>query len=274
MRAYQRLLPWMIATSLLSACGSEPAPSAEPIATAPIAAPAEPEPPTDPVLAAVPDFKWSLPEDALRVDARMSVYLAGQASPPADPLYGMLPLALPVEGASAFEFPTIEGRIGCASAIEHGPDGGTCVSAESDITPANGFSGMRSRNRTMFLVGVFAQNPDPAQVPETLTAPEQDLELEVRPVLNQVFLIGDGRTQDQQLQRVMVPEGADTLYLGFADAAGFFGDPGYYEDNVGYLRIAATRVEAAAAPSEPAGTAESGDSAEPAAESATDKPSS
>jgi PEP-CTERM motif len=36
----------------------------------------------------------------------------------------------------------------------------------------------------------------------------------------------------------IVPTGATTLYLGFADANGFSGSPGYYNDNTGYLTVA------------------------------------
>lgn len=190
-------------------------------------------------------FAWTLPPDALHVDARMNVYLATQTEAPADPFYGLLPLALPLEGAKAVQFPTIEGEVGCAGQISLvGPDGGTCMLTNTEIAPANGFSGTVSADRAFYLVGVFAKNPDPTNPPDNVTVPAKDTALKLTPALNQVFAVGDGRTNAGSVQTIVVPEGADTLYLGYADAAGLIGHPGYYEDNVGNLRLAWTRLSA------------------------------
>lgn len=190
-------------------------------------------------------FAWTLPAEALQVDARMNVYLAGQSDTPADPFHGLLPLALALEGAKAVQFPTIEGEVGCAGQISLvGPDGGTCMLSNTEIAPANGFSGTISADRAFYLVGVFAKGADPTNPPNDLTVPATDTALQLTPVLNQVFAVGDGRTNDGSMQTIVVPEGADTLYLGYADAAGLIGHPGYYEDNVGNLRLIWTRLEA------------------------------
>lgn len=190
-------------------------------------------------------FAWTLPANALQVDARMNVYLAGQSSAPADPFYGLLPLALPLEGARAVQFPTIEGEVGCAGQISLvGPDGGTCMLSNTEIAPASGFSGTISADRAFYLVGVFAKDPDPTNPPDNFPVPAKDTALQLTPALNQVFAVGDGRTNDGSMQTIVVPEGADTLYLGYADAAGLIGHPGYYEDNVGNLRLAWTRLTA------------------------------
>src|SRR5262249_39942824 len=55
--------------------------------------------------------------------------------------------------------------------------------------------------------------------------------------LNQTFFIGDGLTGtgSGSVQVFHVPDGATRLYLGFADAFFFQGDPGYYDDNTGSL---------------------------------------
>lgn len=41
---------------------------------------------------------------------------------------------------------------------------------------------------------------------------------------------------------IVVPVGVNTLYLGFADAAGFNGQSGYYQDNAGNLSVAISAV--------------------------------
>ncbi|WP_146152044.1 hypothetical protein [Ahniella affigens] len=175
----------------------------------------------------------------------MNVYLAGQSDTPADPFHGQLPLALSLDGAKWLQFPRIEGEVGCAGQISLvGPDGGTCMLSNTEIAPANGFSGTASAERAFYLVGVFAKQPDPAAPPDTLTVSAQDTARELTPELNQVFAVGDGRTTDGMLQTIVVPDGADTLYLGYADAAGLIGHPGYYEDNVGQLRLTWSRLAA------------------------------
>jgi len=246
-----RTLMLSLSVAALAACQkSEEAAPAEPVAeAAPAAVSADEEMPvqepsaeemaaTDPMR----EFAWTLSEDAASVDARANIYLAGQASAPADdPDLGLLPVAIELGAASTIQFPVIEGLLGCAGgAPVDGPDGGQCVSPSSDITAKNGYSGSKSSNRSLFLVGVFPVSPDPAKEVEAGVAPETDTETRIAPQPNQVFLIGDGKAADGQLQTFVKPEGASTLYLGFADAGGFYGEPGAYEDNVGYLRYTHT----------------------------------
>ena len=52
-----------------------------------------------------------------------------------------------------------------------------------------------------------------------------------------MFPIGDGRTTSGTLQRFTVPAGATRLYLGYVDADGFSGSPGFYDDNTGSIRV-------------------------------------
>lgn len=227
----------------LAACQQAPEPATvsapPPVAETP-APEATVESPSDP---AAESFAWTLPAEGPVVDARMNIYLAGQSSNPVDANAGVIPLAIALNEVEAIRFDRIEGRLGCAGVEQQGPDGGDCVSASSDINALNGFSGIRSQNRSMFLVGLFALNPDPANPPPHFEAPLEDSALELSPIVNQLFLIGDGRTQDGQAQSFKVPEGAGMLYLGFADAAGFYGDPGFYDDNVGSLRLRWTEIK-------------------------------
>lgn len=49
------------------------------------------------------------------------------------------------------------------------------------------------------------------------------------------FTIGSSDT-------IVIPNGVNTLYLGFADAAGFNGPSGYYQDNSGSLQVSISAV--------------------------------
>jgi hypothetical protein len=57
------------------------------------------------------------------------------------------------------------------------------------------------------------------------------------PAMGQTFLIGDGKGR-----RFVVPANATRLYVGFADAAGYQGRPGWYANNAGHLNVVATGV--------------------------------
>ena len=239
-----------VAVGLLAACQRAPEPVAatetadQPATSAAVTTDdvpvQEPSPGEDYSL--VPDFAWTLPDDAARVTGTANIYLAGQkVDPPEDSGLGVLPSAIDMSAATTIQFPVIEGGLSCAGGPPaDGPDGAQCVSSSSDINPANGFSGSKSSNRTLFLVGVFPVAPNPEVTVESRVEPETDTELRVAPLANQVFLIGDGKTADGQLQTFVKPEGATTLFLGFADGYSFSGDPGAYDDNNGHLRYSYT----------------------------------
>lgn len=245
-----RSMPLIVAMLALSACQSPDAPvatdaggDAAPAAdVAAVDVPVQEPAPDATDRDAVPDFAWTLPADAARVPGNANIYLAGQKVDPVDdPGQGVLPSAIDMTTAATIQFPVIEGAVSCAGGVPtDGADGGQCVSASSDISASNGFSGSRSSNRTLFLVGVFPVAPDPAQEVEIAPAPETDTETRLTPKANQVFLIGDGKTADGTLQTFVKPEGATTLFLGFADGFGFSGAPGAYDDNLGHLRYSFT----------------------------------
>ena len=187
------------------------------------------------------DFAWTLPADATTVDARANIYLAGQAVDPVDtPSQGVLPTAITLAEAGSIRFDVVEGKVGCAGSLSNGADGGDCVDPSTNVSASNGYSAMRSSNRSLFLAGVFPVAPDAAVEVEAGVAPEADTSERIEPKANQVFLIGDGRTVDGALQTFVKPQGATTLFVGFADAFGFVGAPDAYDDNVGRLRVAYT----------------------------------
>jgi len=92
------------------------------------------------------------------------------------------------------------------------------------------------------LVGVFESatsllNPAPASLNYYVSG---DSALTYSPLLDQVFLIGDGLTGNGtgSVQQFIVPTGATKLFLGISDAYGFSGSyyhvsPGAYGDNFG-----------------------------------------
>ena len=80
---------------------------------------------------------------------------------------------------------------------------------------------------------------DPAPPPLNLFTNPDELK-EISPAVNQVFFIGNGRTNTNNLiQKFHIPPDATCLFLGFADSA-FFGHAGIfapccYENNIGSL---------------------------------------
>lgn len=172
----------------------------------------------------------------VKVSSKSSIFLAGQIEEPRDnPYMGMLPVAIPVAGLTAVQIDSMVGRISCAETL-NGADGGTCVSTESDINSLNGIAGIIHHSKTMFLVGVFINDGEfDNEAPERLDCSNFNNIAVIRPGMEQVFFIGDGRDARKNLQRIIIPKGATTLYLGIADAPAFHGDPGTYDDNDGSL---------------------------------------
>lgn len=131
---------------------------------------------------------------------------------------------------------------GGEAVLDYGADGdaGVCPGDVSGgtILPAGVVSGIASRGRVGYLTGVFMpERWGGAPPPETLDFRERyDFNL-LSPRLGQLFFIGDGRSGDGRLQHFRIPTGAARLYMGIADAFGFRGPPGFYDDNYGRLRV-------------------------------------
>jgi hypothetical protein len=102
------------------------------------------------------------------------------------------------------------------------------------VSAANGLSGI-SGDRVGFIVGVFT-GAGPVQSGmngAVYTYP-------YRPVVNQVFFVGDGAAYTRS---IVVPTGATALWLGIADAwdtqaKTITGCPGFYDDNSGPVQRA------------------------------------
>ena len=174
------------------------------------------------------------------VDAKSNVYGAGEATPPAPGGGGggLLPVAVPVPAGSAvLTFSTVTGSVSCCDpALFNGPDGGTAFN--TNISSFSGVAGIQAPGQ-LFLTGVFTDGTNPTDPPPpglnfgSIGTNFSDLS----PQLGQPFFIGDGLTGtgSGDVQEFFVPDGATTLFLGFADAFVFSGPPGFYDDNDGEL---------------------------------------
>ena len=153
------------------------------------------------------------------VDAKSDIFLAGLSSVPsgfpynsgaAQPGAGVLPVGVAVIGGETLNL-TAFGTVSCClgGSPTNGPDGGglggsTAISGYGNV-------GAYSSPTQMELVAVFGG--------ASLTTPWS------------VFAIGS------TYSGLVVPTGATTLYFGFADANGFSGPPGYYNDNTGSITV-------------------------------------
>jgi hypothetical protein len=185
---------------------------------------------------------------------------------------GTAPPVVAVTSGSAVDI-TSTGTISCGSfcGAGNGADGGSYsgLSTATAITsPGNGLSGITFTGREMFLVGVFINSGAPPTTgagPTVLnygtsgsTATDASDVMSFQPGLNQVFFIGDGTEGNAgvcpgpivngmsctggALQTTYVPTGANELFLGFTDGAGFSGPPADFNDNTGALNTTVSLV--------------------------------
>jgi hypothetical protein len=157
---------------------------------------------------------------------------------------GTLPLQVSVSsGDGSFQFQASGTISQFFGNYLFGPDGWNGTA--SDINAYGGISGFKSE-LSLPLVGVFLGpgtpvGPAPSALDFTGTGIGRDF-LTLSPSLGQVFYIGDGLGAGNAVQTFNTPLGATRLYLGFADAADFLGDPGHYDDNTGSLSVGVTAV--------------------------------
>ncbi len=178
------------------------------------------------------------------ISAAANIYGAGfdDAPAPGGGTGGLPPIvaAITIPDPVKLTFSSVTGLVRCSvSDPLNGPDGGTGAGGVTNMESFRDVSGLIHSNRTMFLVGVFRDSNagSPGGTPPVrlgFSDPENFLTLS--PLLNQMFFIGDGRTDDTNaVQTFFVPAGATRLYLGFADGFSFTGFPGHYGDNTGEL---------------------------------------
>ena len=178
----------------------------------------------------------------ISVSADTIIFAAGQSSvPDLQGGGGSLPAAisLSADGRQLVTFPSITGEVLCCSDLgSNGPDGRTDIG--TNISSLGSISGIRQDNAGLFLTGVFIGDGAPTGLPPAQRDFTGETSLaSFRPLLNQVFFIGDGLTGtgSGEIQQFFAPEGATRLFLGFADADAFQGEPAFYADNSGSLSV-------------------------------------
>jgi len=179
------------------------------------------------------------------LDARSDLFSASLAAADAG-RGGVPPSTITLApGGGAVVVGAARGLIGCESGAHWGPDGGSCASGRTHLTPADRVSGIAAHERSLFIAGVFLGDTS-GPVPEALDFSDAALGRafpELRPKLGQSFFIGDGLTGTGAgtPQRFVVPPGATRLYVGFADGSAFQGQPGWYHDNTGSVAFQVTQ---------------------------------
>jgi hypothetical protein len=176
---------------------------------------------------------------AVDVPATSDIYLAGaddeliaQVSDP-----GTAPVEVDVDGAGKVTFGAVSGEVAaCVGCEPESPDGGDKTFPVTGVTAFNGIAGVAHENKTLFLVGVFVGDDQPEQPSDAVVdLTDANDDATQSPDLGEPFFVGDGETSDGDPVEVEVPDGATTMYFGFADSFSFVGAPGAYGDNEGTL---------------------------------------
>lgn len=174
---------------------------------------------------------------AIGVPSNANIFGAGHASPPApgDGGAGILPPAVPLPaGGVIVTFPCADGLINCCFGAPDTPPSGTDAFS-TDLESWEGISGLIHGSRSVFLVGVFLGDAEPADpAPKRLDFTDRcELSCDdarIEPKLGQTFFIGAGGADRP---RYVAPDGATRLFLGLADGYFTTGLPGWYGNNSG-----------------------------------------
>ncbi len=249
-----RLLAAIVLATTLVACGdaaeaSDSAAGAAPserdtpgaAAAEPVATPSRTARPTPSPTPTVPPAECS-PEEGAEgtacqiVLATANIFGAGLDEPPAPGGggAGTLPPVWPVPaGATAMIVVGAPGLVVPISGRSAPNGAGGDMVGETRVTAAGSISGIANRDNAMFLVGVFLTDAPPSGDPPPLLDFSDGEDFgELAPEIAQTFFIGDGAGRTY-----IVPSGATRLFLGFADAFFFKGDPGWYRNNTGQLAV-------------------------------------
>lgn len=216
----------IVSLALATGCTASPIESAVPTTATPVAS-----------ASSVPSAAPSLDASLTEVPATANIFGAGHAElpQPGGGGAGTEPVEIPLPSGSGRTV-TISDATGTvipivALGLPNGAEGAGY--GITNIESYGGISGIQHGSNTMFLVGVFLTDEEPADpAPERLDFSEnEDYEL-LEPEIAQVFLIGDGEGRT-----IAVPDEATRFFLGFADAASFVGDAGWYGNNTGAVGV-------------------------------------
>ena len=222
MRGRSWLLVIALVTGALSACGGE-----DPAPTAPAAATAVPP------AADLAEERLGRPA---AVSGQANIFGAGRAEPPQPGGGGA---GKPPPGwqlsnvAGGVLTVRSAGRVNpIVGDVEDNGASGDGL-GPTDVTSYQGISGIVDRRNGMFLVGVFLTDDPPSDpAPRRLDVSSRNRPELLAPRLGQTFDVGDGKHRTYR-----IPTGATRLYLGFADAYQYQGDPGWYDNNGGKLTV-------------------------------------
>lgn len=179
------------------------------------------------------------------VPATANIFSAGLSSPiaPGGDGAGTLPISVPVYSnqGNGFQFQASGSISYYYDQFFNGPDGAT---VSMNINSYGGISGYFGP--ALALVGVFLTDAAPqAPAPSILDFSTSGLGRNfpaISPQIGQLFFIGDGQTDGELIQTIVIPTGATRLFLGVPDCLNGIGDPGYYGDNQGSLSVAVNQV--------------------------------
>lgn len=140
-------------------------------------------------------------------------------------------------GSTIVTVPCITGEVTpyVGQPLMNGPEGDHLGAGgeDTDVTSYQGISGIVNQNRGMFLVGVFLTDAVPADpAPPRLDFTDNEDFEELAPEIAQTFMIGDGEGRTFR-----IPTGATRLFIGFADAFLYEGQPGWYGNNGGEFEV-------------------------------------
>lgn len=228
-----------ILVALLGCAGTAPSPPAS--STGPSQTPTStPSPSPSAAIASRPPVCPTAivgePDSDKLVVATANIYSAGRSEPraPGGGGTGNIPPMWPLP-AGEKRIVTVTDTAGCVTPVVgmfpyNGPAGDK--KGPTNINAYQGISGIVHRGNGMFLVGVFLTDAEPKDpAPETLDFTDGEDFESIEPEIGQVFFVGDGVGK-----RFLAPPDATRLFLGFADAALYTGDPGYYSNNAGRLQ--------------------------------------
>jgi hypothetical protein len=181
----------------------------------------------------------------LEVPADSNIFGAGHSLPPAPggAGAGVLPpefdFGFTATPSMYLTFSSITGTVVVNAGSgdnQNDPDGIGAGSPDSSVNSVDGLSGI-SAPGAGYLVGVFETDMEPLNpAPSALNFSTIGTNFTtLAPALNQVFFIGDALTGNGTgtFQQFQIPVGATRLFLGIADAPGYHGDAGGYNDNIG-----------------------------------------
>ena len=188
-----------------------------------------------------------IPASGGKVSAQANIFGAGFDAPPAPGGggSGLLPpvFELPSGASRVITFPDMTGRIThfVAEGQWNGPEGDGI--GPIDVESLRGIAGIVHRTNKTFLVGLFLTDAEPVSpAPNRLDFSNTELSKpgvtfvgpfdRLAPEIGQVFLIGNGKGR-----RYAPPDEATRLFLGFADAMGWVGCPGWYGNNRGKVTV-------------------------------------